>query len=405
MATRFFYDGYENGLGNWTIHPDCNFIDYDYSHSGTCCLRTPGGQTSPYGIVWRSFTHPATDKFFLRFYFMLRNTTEGCGKLGRFEGVSGNVKSGMELWYDTTSCTTGIVWGLWVNGVGQELAGQWDARWPSNSVNVFNVWHKYELFIEYNTPGSANGRLRLWIDRTKGLAFESANAYRVLNIQNCEFRTASYPLTYTMLDLPTNLWTTWRGNHYQDDVEFWDDLPDTLDEPGDDYIGVRGGIVLPSSALQGALEIQEAPRLKLDGSRYYWRVRVANDALETTWSPAAYFEMMREASSTAQLASVDVSGQISIVRNALEAPYDLYCADSFGAAQYGSTNPRGITNLEPFFSARVHANIAPVIEVQIQVSQPDDPTFSQPAAYDSGWVLLPDECYDGDRCWSLKYGA
>ncbi len=221
-ATRFFADGFENGFVNWNIEPRASSIDTTYAHSGACSHRSV---FSPYPhptIAILNFKHPASNKLFLRFHWLMKDVPEGFGKLGRFNAVSGGT-AGMELWYDK-SWTTGIFW----SAAGTDLKGSFDGRWPGNKVSEQNVWHKYEVFIEYNVPVSAaNGRLRLWIDRPDDLPFESANAYKPIDVQNCQFRNTAVPCVYEMLHLPTN-YNNVGGATYFDDVELWDGLPDVL---------------------------------------------------------------------------------------------------------------------------------------------------------------------------------
>ncbi len=99
-------------------------------------------------------------------------------------------------------------------------------------------------------------------------------------------------------------------------------------------------------------------------------------------------------------------GAVAVSAGALPPPpYALYCADTQVGAQSGSTNPTGITSLEPWFSARVHTSAGPITKIQIQVSAAGDDDFSEALNYDSKWITLIAPVGDGQRFESIQYGT
>lgn len=223
-ATRFLADGFENGLGAWSVNPATSSIDRTFVHSGTCSHRVVHA-SNPNSTARLSFKHPASQKLFVRFFYMMRDMSSGPGKIGRLKAAGGSAVVSMECWY-SPEYATGLFW----YADGTTLINSDKGRWPGNCVSEQNVWHKYELFIEYNDPEAANGRLRLWIDRPDATAFESADAYKSIDVQNCQFRNTVRNIPYETLDLPTGFMNV-GGAFYFDDLELWDGLPDLLPPP------------------------------------------------------------------------------------------------------------------------------------------------------------------------------
>lgn len=81
-------------------------------------------------------------------------------------------------------------------------------------------------------------------------------------------------------------------------------------------------------------------------------------------------------------------GEMVIAGGLLSPPTELFCNNSDTGAQSGETNPTGITDLTPAFSANVTKLDSDITHVQIQVSGEDDDTFTDPLSWDSGWLEL-----------------
>jgi hypothetical protein len=105
----------------------------------------------------------------------------------------------------------------------------------------------------------------------------------------------------------------------------------------------------------------------------------------------------RRASGTGSLPAVTAAGGV------LCAPTGLYCADA--DAQAGATNPVNILDLTPHFSCVVGILDSNITDLQIQVSAEGDDDWSDPVAYDSGWVTLDEpETSAGRVVQDLVYG-
>lgn len=114
-------------------------------------------------------------------------------------------------------------------------------------------------------------------------------------------------------------------------------------------------------------------------------------------------EVTREITATGAitLAAVSVSGgtgnwstgaitlpAITVAGAYIQAPSDLYCNNDPPGAQSGDTNPHGITDTTPNFSAVLYKLAANITHVEIQVSAPGDSDFSEELSWGSGWLEL-----------------
>jgi len=220
-ANLVFSDGFESGLGNWSLFIDTvHSLSSEYAHGGTYSHRV-SYSGSPNSTARLGFTNPGTNKLFIRFYWLISDVDNAPGKIGRLKAAGGDQTVQMELWYASDSYSTGI---YWYSSGCSSLSEQAAARYPANNINAQNVWHKYELFIEYNDNNLSNGRLRQWINRPEGTAFPDADGYKTIDVQNAQFKNTDCNAFYETFDLPTGF-NDVGGYYYFDDVEIWDDLP------------------------------------------------------------------------------------------------------------------------------------------------------------------------------------
>ncbi|MEF3691439.1 MAG: hypothetical protein V3574_00085 [Candidatus Moraniibacteriota bacterium] len=216
-------DGFESGLGNWSLSdPAIHWQSGDFAHTGNYSHKVQDigslGEIATY-----NFTSPSNKKIYLSFWWLLDGATDTGGKLGRF--VAGGTNAQFEIWwtneshsivvhhYDTTEefpeCNVGV------------------SRVHYANVDIFdNNWHHFETFIEYNTPGVNDGVLRVWVDRPESASFGDS-AYLKVNDNDVRFiNTGVCELYYSVLRLPTNLDARMQpGYLYYDDVELADELP------------------------------------------------------------------------------------------------------------------------------------------------------------------------------------
>mgnify|MGYP001566076806 CR=1 FL=1 len=101
-------------------------------------------------------------------------------------------------------------------------------RYPAVNQEEPRVWHRNEIFIEYNDEGQSNGRFRQWIDRPEAIPLSEADAYKTADEPGTRFfGTGACALAYSSLRLPTNIDGGFLGGFiYYDDVDIRDCLPD-----------------------------------------------------------------------------------------------------------------------------------------------------------------------------------
>ncbi|MBI5550760.1 MAG: hypothetical protein HY911_04575 [Desulfobacterales bacterium] len=225
-AAQLLFDGYENGdLSNWNVQfPAEHTIVTSPVHSGTYAHRASGTG----GIVWRNFGTTTTGKLFIRFYWWRSSGAGYISKFARLHPIDNAGDLHLEMWGNDGA--PGVVWyyGGDYPGCGLgELAGSGSGAYPGVSMTQPEHWYKYEMFIESNTVGQANGRHRLWIDRPEG-SFGSAGL--ITDTQGAVFKTASCNLDWGSIQLPTG-YNDVAGFFVFDDFEAWDDLPGSEPTP------------------------------------------------------------------------------------------------------------------------------------------------------------------------------
>lgn len=217
-----FSDSFEQGLGSWFLAGANHEQSADFAHTGQYAHKVWDEGTLD-EIAHVDFEPPDTDTLYVGFFWLVDGGYGNSpGKLGRL--VSADLRSQMEMWCSTDSWSPGIHW-----YGGEPCAVDPDGlccRWPQASQETPGIWHRNEVFIEYETPGQADGRFRQWIDRPVDVPIAEADAYLTADEDNTRFMGDATCGRYENLRLPTNIDGQFQGGFiYYDDVEIRGCLP------------------------------------------------------------------------------------------------------------------------------------------------------------------------------------
>lgn len=222
-AERIFSDGFEDDLDQWAlVDPSIHYQSSEFAHSsahshGVLDIGSLGE------IASVNFVAPSSKRIYLSFWWLLEDAPDTGGKLGGFT-VPGTGAQ-MEIWWTNDSHTI-AVHHYDTTSTRPECSVGTSRVHYTNTVVFDNNWHHFELFIEYNTPGIDDGRLRIWIDRPAKAAFTDARYLKVNHDDVVFVNEGVCEVYYSNLRLPTNLDARMQpGSLYYDDVEIWDDLP------------------------------------------------------------------------------------------------------------------------------------------------------------------------------------
>ncbi|MDA8137140.1 MAG: hypothetical protein M0036_00695 [Desulfobacteraceae bacterium] len=222
-AERIFFDGFENGLDHWNMDdPGIHWQSREFVHSGLYAHKVQNSGSLGEN-AFLDIESPVSRKIYLSFWWLLANASDTSGKLGIFTVPGTGAR--MEIWWRTGSHGLAVQHSDAASASPECGAGT--SRVHDTHTVIFDSrWHHFEIFIEYNTPGVDNGRLRVWIDRPTSASFADPAYLKVdhddvlyINEDRCE-------RYYSSLSLPENLDAGMKpGALYYDDVEIWDDLP------------------------------------------------------------------------------------------------------------------------------------------------------------------------------------
>src|SRR3989339_26535 len=221
-AAVIFQDGFESGLSNWDLAGTSNhWQSTDFAHSSTYSHKIQDSGLSEIASV--DFTTPSNHSIYLSFWWLMNGAPDTGGKLGRF--VVPGTGAQMEIWWSNSSHSLAVH--HYDNSSERPECGEGTNRVHYTGTDVWdNRWHRFEVFVEYNTPGVNNGRLRVWVDRPDSAAFTNS-AYLKVNDSDVRFiNTGVCAAYYSNLRLPTNLDSRMQpGSIYYDDVAIRDDMP------------------------------------------------------------------------------------------------------------------------------------------------------------------------------------
>ena len=228
-ADLIFSENYENGLNNWVPFSASARISSERVHSGQYALRSDRSMGTPQ--CYRNFSFPHdTRKLFLRFWlYVTPNGPDFSGKWARFVTQSSGNEAQMEFWGSNQSSQ--VFWYTRHN-YGQSCGIQGGPVGGGSGTISKGQWNKYELFIEFNDPTASNGRVRQWINRPDNIPLANADSYKRIDVSGVQLSgSGSCGTVYERLHLPTG-YNTGSPVIYIDDVELWDDMPDSDSDQG-----------------------------------------------------------------------------------------------------------------------------------------------------------------------------
>lgn len=94
-------------------------------------------------------------------------------------------------------------------------SGTWFGNW---SGFLPGAWHKYSVYVKYNTPGQSNGIVKVWVDDVlKG---------QITNVTfwNANIVVNTFSTVYHFKTFGSQIGTL-QGNVQLDDIQLWDGLP------------------------------------------------------------------------------------------------------------------------------------------------------------------------------------
>lgn len=226
VERRLFYDSFEEGLALWSFGGSNHEQSADQAHSGGFSHKVwDVGDLSE--IAYVVFDPPASGSLYVGFWWLVEGSYgDSPGKLGRL--ISAGQTNQMEMWCSSGSWSPGIHWyGSADEGCSIDPDGLC-CRYPGVNQEAPGVWHRNEIFIEYNREGESNGRFRQWIDRPESIPLSEADAYKTADEADTRFfGPGACALPYNSLRLPTNIDGGFMGGFiYYDDVDIRDCLPD-----------------------------------------------------------------------------------------------------------------------------------------------------------------------------------
>lgn len=222
-AEKIFSDGFENGLDQWDVmDPSAHQQSSAYAHGGYYSHKVDGvGAQGEVASI--EFESPADNRIYLSFWWLLAGAPDTGGRLGSFTVPGTGAR--MEIWW--TRGSHAIAVRHYDTSASLPQCANGTSRVHATNTTVFdNQWHHFEMFIEYNTPGIDDGRLRVWIDRPAGASYADG---RYLKVDHDDVRFINEGICevyYASLSLPPQLDDGMQpGSLFYDDVALWDDLP------------------------------------------------------------------------------------------------------------------------------------------------------------------------------------
>jgi len=214
-AAVLFSDGFESGLGDWTLSGGSS-LDSTTVHTGTYSHksdRSAGATQAVHAIPTTS-----TGNLFLRYWIYVDGSGMD-GKWLRFITQNDGLEAQLEVWATNNHFDL-----YWYNNYNSSACFTETAKYTVDDVIPTGEWVKVEVYLHYNTPGSSDGSIQVWVNRPDSTEFVGADAYRVQNQTSVMFReSGDCEAVYEDIHLPTG-YNTGSPVLYFDDVEMHDTM-------------------------------------------------------------------------------------------------------------------------------------------------------------------------------------
>lgn len=230
--TTILCEDFESGVlatslgGKW---PDCGTnpkTTTDVSHGGNRSFHFKNDRFAPCHF-YDSKKMSNEAELYLRFYWYFPTNfdfarTGGGGHTWRFYHGLGGSQMQMDTGFSCNvapadlpadACNAGTYWGnawLWV--AFNEKIGATTQGCPSPRSNLFKIaaWNKFEFYVRLNTPGVADGRIRVWVNDAPWRETQGLDKLRTTSVG---YNWFSLVTNYTGAACPGR-----RQDWYMDDV-------------------------------------------------------------------------------------------------------------------------------------------------------------------------------------------